>query len=110
MEKNSAKAQQHSQAELLLFEIIHFLHAQVVIEGKIKEYSKKSAKTNASFLITWYGQTTIQTKLITESRWYRKTKIGLNLGKDRYAKDKFFDKVVLICIKKPLSDIYSSFY
>ena len=52
LEKISAKAQQHSRLNYCCLKIIHFLHAQVVIEGKIKEYSKKSAKTNASFLIT----------------------------------------------------------
>ena len=71
----------------------------------MKAYSKKSAKTNASVLIRWYDENTIQTKLITENRSIGRKKRPELRQRHRYTKDTFFDKIVLICIKKSLSDI-----
>ena len=71
--KGSAKAQQS---------FMHiFISFSVVLEEKIIASSKKICKNKHSFnKMIWLIM--IQMKLITKNRSHRKTKIGLNLGKD----------------------------
>ena len=109
--KNQAKAKQHSEADLLLFEN-YSLSSFTLSSKNNRRYSKKGVKSKCPCLYEaiWLVTMKMRLKMTNRSRRYT---INISRPKygHRYIKYKFYLSIMmLLCIKLLLENIWSSIH